>query len=80
MHNYSSGISIVSGHKKDNNHDTGWIKILKIKNHATIVLMDLTKAEEILNHGIGLGVDLPVAIISKASTKNQKVIALTFII
>jgi uroporphyrin-III C-methyltransferase/precorrin-2 dehydrogenase/sirohydrochlorin ferrochelatase len=80
MRNYSSGISIVSGYKTDDNSDLCWLPFLKIKNHTTIVLMGLTKAEKIFNEGnrIGIDKDLPAAVISNASRKNQKVITSTF--
>ena len=73
---YSSNVSIVSAHLKDGENNFEWINFLKIKNHTTIVLMGLTKVKEIVNEGLNNGVDelLPVAIISNASRKNQKVI------
>ena len=80
MRNYSSGVSIVSGYKKEDRGSLDWIDFLKIKDHTTIVLMGLTKVEEIIYKGFEIGVDkkLPTAIISNASTKNQKVIISTF--
>ncbi|MHB8579534.1 MAG: uroporphyrinogen-III C-methyltransferase [Ignavibacteriaceae bacterium] len=77
---YSSGVSIVTGHNKDINENFNWLDFLKIKNHTTIVLMSITRAEEILAHGIGKSIDLnlPVAMISNASRENQKVLTSTF--
>ena len=77
---YSSGVSIVTGHNKNVNENFNWLDFLKIKNHTTIVLMSITRADEILVNGIKKGIDLnlPVAIISNASRENQKVLTSTF--
>ncbi len=77
---HSSGVSIVTGHNKDINENFNWMDFLKIKNHTTIVLMSITRADEILVNGIKKGIDLnlPVAIISNASRENQKVLTSTF--
>ena len=77
---YSSNISVVSAHLKGGENNFEWISFLKIKNHTTIVLMGLTKVNEIVNEGLKNGVDelLPVAIISNASRENQKVIVTQF--
>lgn len=76
----SSSITIVSGHLSDNDSISNWIHFLKSKDHTTIVLMGITVAEEIQQKGIEIGVsrELPVAIISNASRKNQKVTITTF--
>ncbi|MHB1687402.1 MAG: uroporphyrinogen-III C-methyltransferase [Ignavibacteriaceae bacterium] len=77
---YSSGFSVVTCCCKDETENFDWLDYLKIKNHTTIVLMGLTKAEEILFNGIekGISLDIPVAIISNASKPNQKVLTSIF--
>jgi uroporphyrin-III C-methyltransferase / precorrin-2 dehydrogenase / sirohydrochlorin ferrochelatase len=77
---YSSEVSIVSGHQKNDDGNIDWIDLLKRKNHTTIVLMGLTKIEEILINGIKNGVDneLPVAIISNISKENEKILTSKF--
>lgn len=77
---YSSGVSVVSGYQQNNKNSLDWINFLKVKNHTTIVLMGLTKAEEIFKLGIESGVDknLPAAVISNASKENQRVLTSTF--
>ncbi|MCX7798577.1 MAG: uroporphyrinogen-III C-methyltransferase [Melioribacter sp.] len=71
----SSSVSIVTGHLTGGIFDDSWIELLKRKNHTTIVLMGLTQAENIVNYALNYGVDekLPVAIVSNAGRKNQKV-------
>ena len=80
MRNFSSGVSIVSAYQKDDNQNIDWINFLKIRNHTTIVLMGLTKINEIFQKGNQIGVykNLPAAIISNASTKRQRVFTSTF--
>jgi siroheme synthase len=78
--NFSSGFSVVTAHCKEDKNFFEWLDFLKIKNHTTIVLMGLTRVEEILMKGIEAGVDdnLPIAIISNASKGNQKVLTSKF--
>lgn len=78
--NFSSGFSVVTAHCKEDKNFFDWLDFLKIKNHTTIVLMGLTRVEEILMKGIEAGVDdnLPIAIISNASKGNQKVLTSKF--
>jgi uroporphyrin-III C-methyltransferase len=80
MRNFSSGVSIVSAYKKDDKNSLNWINFLKIRNHTTIVLMGLTKIDEIFHKGNQIKVDknLPAAIVSNASTKRQKIAVSTF--
>lgn len=79
MRDYSSSVTIVTGHLNGNVFDTSWIDLLKRKNHTTIVLMGLTQAENIVKHAIQYGVEknLPAAIISNAARSNQKVLLTT---
>lgn len=76
---YSASLSIVTAHLKDNTINVDWIEILKMKNHTTIVLMAVSRANEIVQKALEIGVDknLPAAIISNASRANQSVITTT---
>ena len=76
----SSGVTVVSGYKKDGEVNIEWIDLLKMENHTVVVLMGLTAIDQILYKGIEQGVrsDLPVAIVSNASSENQKVLTSTF--
>jgi siroheme synthase len=76
---FSSAVSIVTAHLDGCKFDASWIDFLKIKNHTTVVLMGLTQAESILAHAIEKEVrkDLPVAFISNATRKNQKLLVST---
>ena len=69
----SSGFSVVSPHLKDKKSDYSFLKLLSIPKHTTIVLMGLSKVKEIKKYASYEGVqnDLPVAIISKATQKEQ---------
>lgn len=71
---YSANISIVSGCLSKNKLNLDWIELLKIKKHTTILLMGLKRINEIVEHALAAGVrgDLPAAIISNATRKNQK--------
>lgn len=70
---YATNLSIVSAHLAGNTINTQWIELLKITNHTTIVLMGLSRAEEILKIALAQGINpnLPTAIISNASRPNQ---------
>jgi len=76
---YSANLSIVTAHLRDNRINVDWIDILKMKNHTTIVLMAVSKAEEIVAKALEVNVDkkLPTAIISNASRSNQEVVITT---
>lgn len=76
---YSANLSIVTAHLRGNRVNLSWIDILKMKNHTTIVLMAVSKAEQIVEKALEVGVDknLPTAIISNASRDNQEVIITT---
>ncbi|MCX7759831.1 MAG: uroporphyrinogen-III C-methyltransferase [Hydrogenothermaceae bacterium] len=73
---FSSSFSVVSAHIKGNKFNKNWIELLKIPNHTTIVLMGLSRVKEIKEEAIRQNIDLeiPTAIISNISRKNQKVV------
>lgn len=70
---YATNLSIVSAHLAGNSINTEWIDLLKMKNHTTIVLMGLSRADEIVKAALEAGADasMPTAIISNASRPNQ---------
>lgn len=70
---YAANLSIVSAHLAGNSLNTEWINLLKMKNHTTIVLMGLSRAEEIVKAALDGGAEgnMPAAIISNASRPNQ---------
>ena len=70
---YATNLSIVSAHLAGNSINTQWIELLKMKNHTTIVLMGLSRADEIVKAALEAGADanMPTAIISNASRPNQ---------
>jgi uroporphyrin-III C-methyltransferase/precorrin-2 dehydrogenase/sirohydrochlorin ferrochelatase len=70
---YATNLSIVSAHLAGNSINTEWIDLLKMKNHTTIVLMGLSRADEIVQAALEAGADanMPTAIISNASRPNQ---------
>jgi uroporphyrin-III C-methyltransferase/precorrin-2 dehydrogenase/sirohydrochlorin ferrochelatase len=76
---YAAGFSVVSAHLKGNSINLDWIDILKKQNHTVVVLMGLSRAKEIQECALKLGVDKnkPCAIISNASRKNQTTINTT---
>jgi len=76
---YATNLSIVSAHLAGNLINTEWIDLLKMKNHTTIVLMGLSRADEILKMALEIGIDvnMPTAIISNASRENQTKIITT---
>jgi uroporphyrin-III C-methyltransferase len=76
---YATNLSIVSAHLAGNRINTEWIDLLGMKNHTTIVLMGLSRAEEIVKAALERGYDakMPTAIISNASRSNQKRIVTT---
>lgn len=76
---YATNLSIVSAHLAGNRINTQWIDLLKIKNHTTIVLMGLSRADEIVEYALKEDIDenMPTAIISNASRPNQSRIITT---
>ena len=71
----ASSFSVVSAHLKRDAMDLDWINQLKHKSHTVVVLMGLSRATEIQNQALSMGVDptKPCAIISNASRANQSV-------
>lgn len=70
---YATNLSIVSAHLAGGVFNDEWIELLKMKNHTTIVLMGLSKAQEIVDAAVACGVDenLKAAIVSNATRSNQ---------
>jgi uroporphyrin-III C-methyltransferase/precorrin-2 dehydrogenase/sirohydrochlorin ferrochelatase len=75
----SKSFSVVTAHLKNNSLNLDWIYFLKIPQHTTVVLMGLSRAGAIQSEALRVGVskDLPCAIVSNASRKNQEVIITT---
>jgi uroporphyrin-III C-methyltransferase len=75
----SKSFSVVTAHLKNNFLNLDWIDFLKIPQHTTVVLMGLSRASAIKSEALKVGVskDLPCAIVSNASRKNQEVIITT---
>ncbi len=73
---YSTNFSVVSAHLSGNRFNRDWIHLLNIPNHTTVVLMGLSRAKQIKEEALKIGVskNLPIAVISNVSRKNQKVI------
>lgn len=71
---YAANLSIVSAHLRGNRINTEWIELLKLKNHTTIVLMGVSRAKEIVQEALAIGVDpaMPCAVISNASRPQQQ--------
>lgn len=76
---YASGFSVVSAHLKGNSINLDWVHLLGIKNHSVVVLMGLSRVDEIIEEAKrqGINTDLPCAVVSNASRKNQKVLTST---
>ncbi len=76
---YAANLSIVSAHLAGNSVNLEWIDLLGMKNHTTIVLMGLSRAEEITAEALKRGYDptLPAAIVSNASRPDQTRIVTT---
>ncbi len=75
----SKSFSVVTAHLKNNSLNLDWIDFLKIPQHTTVALMGLSRASAIKSEALKVGVskDLPCAIVSNASRKNQEVIITT---
>lgn len=75
----SKSFSVVTAHLKNNSLNLDWIDFLKIPQHTTVVLMGLSRASAIKSEALRIGVsqDLPCAIVSNASRKNQEVMITT---
>lgn len=75
----SKSFSVVTAHLKNNSLNLDWIELLKIKHHTTVVLMGLSRSNEIQTEALKIGcpLNLPCAIVSNASRENQEVIITT---
>ena len=73
---YASGFTVVSAHLKGNSVNLDWVDLLKKENHTVVVLMGLSRAQEIVKESKRLDInqDKLCAIVSNASRKNQKVL------
>jgi uroporphyrin-III C-methyltransferase/precorrin-2 dehydrogenase/sirohydrochlorin ferrochelatase len=76
---YASGFTVVSAHLKGNSVNLDWVDLLLKKNHTVVVLMGLSRVDEIVQQAQRLGIskELPCAIISNASRENQQSITTT---
>jgi len=71
---YATNLSIVSAHLAGNRINLEWIDLLKVKSHTTIVLMGVSRAQEIVDAALAAGVDgfMPCAVVSNASRAEQQ--------
>ena len=76
---YASGFTVVSAHLKGNSVNLDWVELLGKENHTVVVLMGLSRVNEIVEEADRLGISKkkPCAIISNASRPNQKVVSTT---
>jgi uroporphyrin-III C-methyltransferase len=76
---YSTGMSVVSAHLAGDRVNLNWIPLLSMSSHTTIVLMGLSRAQQITDEALRQGVNpsLPVAIVSNATTAFQTTIITT---
>lgn len=76
---YATGMSVVSAHLAGDRVNLGWIPLLRMSNHTTIVLMGLSRAEQITSEALFQGINpaLSVAIVSNATTRHQSTIITT---
>ncbi|WP_373030934.1 uroporphyrinogen-III C-methyltransferase [Sulfurovum sp.] len=76
---YSNSFTVVSAHLKGNSVNLDWVPMLAHKDHTVIVLMGLTRVNEIVHEANKLGIDrqTPCAIVSNASRKSQSVLTTT---
>jgi len=73
---YASGFTVVSAHLQGNSVNLDWVDLLVKENHTLVVLMGLSRANEILKESQKLGIaqNKPCAIVSNASRKNQQIL------
>lgn len=76
---YASGFTVVSAHLKGNSVNLDWVDLLAKENHTVVVLMGLSRVNEIVEEADRLGISKkkPCAIISNASRPNQKIVSTT---
>ena len=72
-------MSVVSAHLAGDRVNLSWIPLLGMSSHTTIVLMGLSRAQQISDEALLQGVNptLPVAIVSNATTAFQTTIITT---
>ena len=70
---YSSSFTVVSAHLRGNSLNLDWIPLLKMENHTVTVLMGISRAKEIVEEALRLGIqkDLPTLIVSNISRENE---------
>lgn len=75
----STGLSIVSAHLKGDRLNLEWLPMLTYKQHTTVVLMGLSRASQITQAALDMGIDpkMPVAIVSNATSGEQSAIYTT---
>ncbi len=76
---YSDAFTVVSAHLKGNALNLSWIPMIKNKDHTLIVLMGLSRVNEIVQEAKKQGIEGSTlcAIVSNASRKNQHNIVTT---
>lgn len=76
---YASGFTVVSAHLKGNSVNLDWVDLLGKENHTVVVLMGLSRVNEIVEEADRLSIakKKPCAIISNASRPNQKIVSTT---
>jgi uroporphyrin-III C-methyltransferase/precorrin-2 dehydrogenase/sirohydrochlorin ferrochelatase len=76
---YASGFTVVSAHLQGNSVNLDWVELLEKENHTVVVLMGLSRVNEIVEEAYSLGISnkKPCAIISNASRANQKIVTTT---
>lgn len=76
---YATGMSVVSAHLAGDRVNLSWIPLLGMASHTTIVLMGLSRAEQITLEALQQGINpaLSVAIVSNATSANQSTIITT---
>ena len=73
---YASGFTVVSAHLQGNSVNLDWVELLGKENHTVVVLMGLSRVNEIVEEAYRLGISQKklCAIISNASRPNQKIV------
>ena len=76
---YATGMSVVSAHLAGDRVNLSWIPLLAMERHTTIVLMGLSRAEQIRDEALQQNINptLSVAIVSNATSANQTTIITT---
>jgi uroporphyrin-III C-methyltransferase len=76
---YATGMSVVSAHLAGDRVNLNWIPLLAMSSHTTIVLMGLSRVEQITAEALQQGINpfMSVAIVSNATSANQSTIITT---